>query len=70
MKKPAVPKELKLDLVTEVGELLARRFPRPQTAITHLLLNFSTFDLVQIRNELREKEKEDAIQSKKAGQRH
>jgi ABC-type Fe3+ transport system permease subunit len=71
MKKPIVPpKELKLDLVTEVGELLAKRFPRPTAAITYLLLLFSTFDLVHIRNELRQREKEDAIQSKKDRQRH
>jgi hypothetical protein len=64
------PKELKLDLMAEVGEQLARRFPAPHSAITYLLNMFTTFDLVGIRDELKEKDRRDAIQSRVDRQKH
>jgi hypothetical protein len=71
MKKRIVPpKELKLDLMVEVGEQLARRFPQPGSAVTYLLSLFTTFDLVGIRDELKEKDKRDDIQSRIDRQKH
>jgi len=71
MKKRLVPpKELKLDLMAEVGEQLEKRFPNPRSAVTYLLNIFTTFDLVGIRDELKEKDRRDAIQSRIDRQQH
>jgi hypothetical protein len=56
--------------MVEVGEQLARRFPQPGSAVTYLLSLFTTFDLVGIRDELKEKDKRDDIQSRIDRQKH
>jgi len=64
------PKELKFDLMVEVGELLMRQFPKPTPAVIFLLDFFSTFDLVSIRDTLKERERRNVIQSQTDRQRH
>ena len=59
------PKEQKADLMIEVEELLARKFRMPfldtHSAILYLLNYFTSWDLVEIRDELLRKEKRNDV---------
>lgn len=70
MKKRLVPpKELKPDLIEEVSDRLAMRFTH-RSAVLYLLSLFTTFDLVGIRDELKEKDRRDELQSRLDRQKH